>query len=219
MSIRKTLALLTINYVCIFFWIFSYRQELLSVLFLFPVTILAVSVNSILLDDRKGIFFWCTNLMAAEAVGIACHSYLIFRDNVNRTFSLFIHAMIELVGAAVVIYVAAFIASLFSEKAAPDRRKRREVRKERKKRAIERDTSPLEAGGNGYEGYDLEEMEEDIAGDYIETDETEDEAAKIGSVVSSDAKLRVDTGDYIKAPSDSDDEVKLKDNDRFIKKN
>ncbi|SKB46715.1 hypothetical protein SAMN06296386_10194 [Lachnospiraceae bacterium] len=199
MSIRKTLLLLTLNYICIFFWIFSYRAALFSVLFLFPVTILIVTFNSLLLDDRKSIMFWCLNLMLATTVGIMIQTWLVWKYFGPWGIWFFIRMVIEIIVSCVFIYIAAVIAGGMSEKAAPARRRRRERRRLRRERV--RDKSPLAKGGDGYEGYDLDEMEEVIAEEdpRYESMKGKDQSMEPGG------RFKGDQGDYIRAPKDDEE--------------
>ncbi len=205
MSIRKTLLLLTLNYICIFFWIFSYRAAIFSVLFLYPVTILIVTFDSLLLDSRKSIMFWCSNLMLATAIGIILQTWLIGRYFGPVSIALIIRMFIEIGAASVMIYIAALIAGRMSEKAAPARARRRE------RRRIERDTSPLTQRGDGYEKYGLDEMEEVIADEdyHYGRDEADEEMGPVN-------KFKGDQGDYIKAPEET--ENKEDERNRVIKK-
>ncbi len=193
MSIRKTLLLLTLNYICIFFWIFSYRAAIFSVLFLYPVTILIVTFDSLLLDSRKSVMFWCTNLILATAIGIMIQTWLIGRYFGPVSVALIVRMFIEIGVASVMIYIAALIAGRMSEKAAPARSLRRE------RRRIERDTRPLAQRGDGYKKYGLDEMEEVIADEDYHYGHDDIEEFGSGN------KFKGDQGDYIKASEETDE--------------
>ena len=206
MSIRKTLLLLTLNYICIFFWIFSYRAAIFSVLFLYPVTILIVTFDSLLLDSRKSIMFWCTNLMLATAIGIMLQTWLIGRYFGPVSIELIIRMFIEIAVASLMIYIAALIAGRMSEKAAPTRARRRE------RRRMEKEAAKLDQDGEGYKKYGLDEMEEVIADEdyHYGLDDRDEPEQGPGN------KFKGDQGDYIKAPDETNEAPD--ERDRMIKK-
>ena len=206
MSIKKTLLLLTLNYICIFFWIFTYRAAIFSVLFLYPVTILIVTFDSLLLDSRKSVLFWCTNLMLATTIGIMLQTWLIGRYFGPVSIELVIRMFIEIGVACLMIYIAALIAGRMSEKAAPARARRRE------RRRIEKEAGKPDQDGEGYEKYGLDEMEEVIADEdyHYGLEDIDEQAKKTGN------KFKGDQGDYIKAPDETNEAPD--ERDRMIKK-
>ena len=108
MSVRKTLLMLTLNYILIFVWMFWARLGVLSALVIFPVTMVVAFFDTILAEGRKSAVLWCGNLLISTIVGIILQNYLYARYTRN-TETAMLRAVVEITVAILIIAVTAAI--------------------------------------------------------------------------------------------------------------
>ncbi len=79
MSIKKTLLMLTLNYILIFAWMFLYKAGLFSALVIFPASMLIAFFDTLLSTGKKSALIWCGNLLIANIAGILLQAYIYVR--------------------------------------------------------------------------------------------------------------------------------------------
>ena len=115
MSIKKTILMLFINYILIIVWLALFRLEVLSALVMLPLTILAITLNYLLLDGKNEVFFWCMNLLGSTIVGIALSTYMYVHYIGTGNFNL-VYMIMEMLTFAAIILIAALVAGRMNAK-------------------------------------------------------------------------------------------------------
>ena len=154
--------MLFINYILIIVWLALFRMGVLSALVMLPLTILAVTLDFLLLDGKKEVFFWCMNLLGATIVGIGLSSYMYVRYINPDTINL-VYMAIEMMTFAAIIFISALIAG------------RMNAKRVRRRRAVYTDAAPDEADRERHESSAGME-EQRLAQSYI--DEAAEEASR-----------------------------------------
>lgn len=108
MSVRKTLLMLTVNYILIFAWIFFFRLEETSALIIFPITMGVAFFDTVMAEGRLSAYLWCGNLLIATVTGIVLQAYVIIRETGDRD-GAFLRAAVEIPAAVLIIGVIAVI--------------------------------------------------------------------------------------------------------------
>ncbi|MBQ9549402.1 MAG: hypothetical protein IJU87_01185 [Lachnospiraceae bacterium] len=108
MSIRKTLLLLTLNYILIFAWMFMYRLGEMSALLIFPITMGVAFLDTVFAEGRKSAYLWCGNLLIATIVGILLQAYLYIRATGDMERAV-LRAAVEILAAVLIIGMIAVI--------------------------------------------------------------------------------------------------------------
>lgn len=108
MSVRKTLLMLTLNYILIFVWMFWARLGVLSALVIFPVTMVVAFFDTILAEGRKSAVLWCGNLLISTIVGIILQNYIYARYTRNTEIAM-LRAVVEITVAILIIAVTAAV--------------------------------------------------------------------------------------------------------------
>ncbi len=121
MSIRKTLLMLTVNYILIFAWIFWYRMGVLSALIIFPLTMGAAFFDTVMAEGRMSAYLWCGNLLIATIAGILLQTYIIVRET-GDIGSAFLRAAVEIPVAVLIIGIVAVISGYEAAKLKKKRR-------------------------------------------------------------------------------------------------
>ena len=123
MSIRKTLLMLTLNYILIFVWMFWARLEVVSALIIFPVTMVVAFFDTILAEGRKSALLWCGNLLISTIVGIILQNYLYARYT-RDTETAMLRAVVEITVAIFLISITAAISGGEAAKLRKSRKKK-----------------------------------------------------------------------------------------------
>lgn len=166
MSIKKTLLMLFINYILIIVWLMLFRMGVLSALVMLPLTILAITLNYLLLDGKKEVSFWCMNLLGATTVGIGLSTYMYARY-INPAGVTYVYMIMEMLTFAAIIFISSMVAGRMNAKrvrhARPKRVKHRRVYQDA-------DVNDSDLAHEGYAG----RMAQGLADRYIE--EAQEEA-------------------------------------------
>lgn len=179
MSIRKTLLMLTINYIEIIIWLILFQMGAFEALVLFPVDMIAVAFNYILLNGKKEVRFWCMNLLGANLLGIGLSTYMRIMYLPPDEMNIFI-MIFEMVTITLILIVATIISGRMNQKKVNrlNRNMSRVSDDESINEAMEH-MRPLEIRRPLYE--DLED--EDTEDEEEEEDEEEDEESKYRMIV------------------------------------
>ncbi len=156
--------MLFINYILIIVWLALFRLGLLSALVMLPLTVLAITLNYLLLEGKKEVSFWCMNLLGATIVGIGLSSYMYARY-IDPDRLTYVYMVIEMATFAVIILISSMVAGRMNVKRV---RRRRAYRRSYMEREAERPAAGRAESSVGVEAGRL-------AQSYI--DEAEDEAA------------------------------------------
>ena len=113
--------MLFINYILIIVWLALFRLGLLSVLVMLPLTILAITLNFLLLDGRKEVSFWCMNLLGSTIVGIGLSSYMYARY-IDPDRLVYVYMVMEMATFAVIILISSMVAGRMNAKRVRRRR-------------------------------------------------------------------------------------------------
>lgn len=108
MSIKKTLLMLTLNYIVIFAWMFWHRMGEISALIIFPITMGIAFLDTIFAEGRKSAYLWCGNLLIATVVGIFLQAYLYIRVTGDFQTGI-LRVMIEIPVAVLIIGIVALV--------------------------------------------------------------------------------------------------------------
>ncbi|MCR4591049.1 MAG: hypothetical protein K5668_09545 [Lachnospiraceae bacterium] len=108
MSIRKTLLMLTLNYIIIFAWMFWFRLEVISALIIFPITMGIAFLDTFFAEGRLSAYLWCGNLLIASIVGILLQAYLYIRAT-GDSGTAFLRVIIEIPVAVLIIAIVALV--------------------------------------------------------------------------------------------------------------
>jgi len=108
MSVKKTLLMLTLNYILIFVWMFWFRMGVLSALIILPVTMVIAFFDTVLAEGRLSALLWCGNLLIATIAGIVLQAYLYARYTYD-TETAMLRAVVEITVAIIIISVTAAI--------------------------------------------------------------------------------------------------------------
>ena len=108
MTIRKTLLLLTLNYILIFAWMFLYRLAEMSALLIFPVTMGIAFLDTVFAEGRRSAYLWCGNLLIATIAGILLQAYLCIRATGDLEHAV-LRAAVEIPAAVLIIGMIAVI--------------------------------------------------------------------------------------------------------------
>ncbi|MCR5627195.1 MAG: hypothetical protein K6F99_07745 [Lachnospiraceae bacterium] len=185
MSIRKTLLMLTINYIEVIIWLILFQMGAFEALVLFPVDMFAVAFNYILLNGKKEVRFWCMNLLAANLLGIGLSTYMRIMylppDRMNMFIMIF-----EMVTITVILIIASVISGRMNQKKVNrlNRQKRRmpDVEGDSDINEAIENSRPLEIRRPLYE--DMNDLaDEDEEGYDEEDEEDEDDEAKYRMIV------------------------------------
>ena len=107
--------MLFINYILIIPWLALFRLGILSALVMLPLTILAITLNYLLLDGRKEVKFWCMNLLGSTLVGIGLSTYMYARY-INPESRTYVYMVMEMLTFAVIILISSMIAGRMNAK-------------------------------------------------------------------------------------------------------
>ncbi len=108
MSIRKTLLMLTLNYIIIFAWMFWFRLEVISALIIFPITMGIAFLDTFLAEGRLSAYLWCGNLLIASIAGILLQAFLYTRAT-GDSGTAFLRVAVEIPVAVLIIAIAALV--------------------------------------------------------------------------------------------------------------
>ena len=122
MSIKKTLLMLTLNYIIIFAWMFWFRLGEISALIIFPITMGIAFLDTVFAEGRLSAYLWCFNLLIASIAGILLQAYLCVR-NAESSEAVFSRVVIEIPVAILIIAIVALISG--HEAARLEKRRRR----------------------------------------------------------------------------------------------
>ncbi|MCR4589446.1 MAG: hypothetical protein K5668_01330, partial [Lachnospiraceae bacterium] len=123
MSIKKTLLMLTLNYILIFAWMYFFRLGEFSALILFPITMGIAFLDTVLSEGRMSAYIWCGNLLIATIAGLLLQAYLYVRETGDIDGAV-IRLMVEIPVAIVIIAIAAIISG---HEAAKLKRRRKSI--------------------------------------------------------------------------------------------
>ncbi len=162
--------MLAINYMLIIPWMAFFRLGIMAALVMLPLTAAALSLDFILLEGRKEVFFWGMNLLGATVAGIALSSYMYYKyENPDPIWLSYM--IIELMSFIAIILGGALIAGLMNErrirrlkrrgvyKGAPDFKERVRRPKARKVQASDDEDDPEEVVKAGRPDHSDEEEE------------------------------------------------------------
>jgi len=107
-TIRKTLLLLTLNYILIFAWMFLYRLAEMSALLIFPITMGIAFLDTVFAEGRRSAYLWCGNLLIATIAGILLQAYLCIRATGDLEHAV-LRAAVEIPAAVLIIGMIAVI--------------------------------------------------------------------------------------------------------------
>ncbi len=176
MSIKKTLLMLTVNYILIFVWMFLYRMGFLTALIVFPLICLIVFFDTFLSVGNTSAILWCGNLLIANIVGILLNNYLYVRETGDMNTAI-LQCAVELPGVVLIIGIAAAISGHTAWK------------REKRRRTMDSVSGPepvrnrdfgwaFSGGGSGFSDTSPDEDEEEPLEDtvYEEEDSEEEES-------------------------------------------
>ena len=195
MTIRKTLFLLTLNYILIFAWMFLYRLEEMSALLIFPITMGIAFLDTVFSEGRKSAYLWCGNLLIATIAGILLQAYICIRATGDLDHAV-LRAAIEIPAAVLIIGMIAVISG-------------HEAAKLKKKRIEKRMSIASYSGVSGgiAQGYGNDDNEKSVSG-------WGDRGGRFGQPQGSDT----DDDDELLFDDDDDDEEDNEPTFRVIKK-
>ncbi len=176
MSVKKTLFMLTLNYILIFAWMFLYRMGVFSALVIFPASMLIAFFDTVLSTGKNSAILWCGNLLIANIAGILLQAYIYVRET-NDMDTAILRCAVEIPVAILIIGITAAI----SGHAAWKREKKRRIAG-----ALAKAGKVPSGEGNGpaygygmprdsIDHWEEEDTDEDYPAPDEEEDDTEDE--------------------------------------------
>lgn len=121
MSIKKTLLMLSLNYILIFAWMFLYRLGYFSALVIFPASMLIAFFDTYLAEGRKSALIWCGNLLIANIAGILLQNFIYYRETLDLDTAV-LRSAIEIPVAILMIGITSAVSGHFARKKGRKRR-------------------------------------------------------------------------------------------------
>ncbi len=130
MSIKKTLLMLSLNYILIFAWMFLYRLGFFSALVIFPASMLIAFFDTFLSEGRKSALIWCGNLLIANIAGILLQNFIYYRETLDIDTAV-LRIAIEIPVAVLIIGITSAVSGHFARKKGKSRRGTAEIEEDR----------------------------------------------------------------------------------------